>query len=92
VELGEVEAALREASGLDGVIATGWPITASGCAGIEAFLEGHVADREALRSAVASSVPEYMVPRRIHCMDRLPRNSSDKLDRKAIITLLKEGL
>jgi amino acid adenylation domain-containing protein len=92
VELGEIEAAVRTSSGLDGVIAVGWPVTSSGCRGIEVFLEGEVKNKEALRNTVASALPEYMVPRRFHCMDRIPRNLNDKFDRNAVLKLLEEGL
>ena len=92
VELGEIEAVVRERAGLDGVIAVGWPVTPSGCGGIEVFLEGDVNQKDVLRNAVASALPEYMVPRRFHCMSRLPRNVNDKFDRKALLKLLEEGL
>jgi amino acid adenylation domain-containing protein len=92
VELGEIEAVVRKISGLDGVIAVGWPVRSSGCGGIEVFLEGEVQDKDLLRNAVASALPEYMVPRRFHCMDRLPRNVNDKFDRKAMLKSLEEGL
>jgi amino acid adenylation domain-containing protein len=89
VELGEIEAVVRKISGLDGVIAVGWPVTSSGCDGIEVFLEGEVKERDVLRNAVASVLPEYMVPRRFHCMDKLPRNVNDKFDRKAMLKSLE---
>jgi amino acid adenylation domain-containing protein len=92
VELGEIEAVIRQISGLDGVIAVGWPITSSGCSGIEVFLEGVVKDDDVLHSAVTARLPEYMVPRRFHCMGRLPRNVNDKFDRKAMLKLLEDGL
>jgi len=91
VELGEIEAVVRKVSGLDGVIAVGWPVTSSGCGGIEVFLEGEVKEEGLLRD-VASALPEYMVPRRFHWMDRLPRNVNDKFDRKAMLNLLEQGL
>jgi non-ribosomal peptide synthetase component F len=92
VELGEIEAAVRKISGLDGVIAVGWPVTSSGAGGIEVFIEGEVKEKDALRSAVGAALPEYMVPKRFHCMNRLPRNVNDKFDRKAMLKLLEEGL
>jgi len=92
VELGEIEAVIRKASGLDGVVAVGWPVTSSGCGGIEVFLEGEVKEKDGLRKAAASRLPEYMVPRRFHCMDRLPRNVNDKFDRKAMLKSLENGL
>ncbi len=92
VELGEIEAVVRKFTGLDGVIAVGWPITASGVDGIELFIEGEVENKETLREAIRAALPEYMVPRRFHCINRLPRNVNNKFDRKAMVKLLEEGL
>ncbi|MHB8616308.1 MAG: amino acid adenylation domain-containing protein [Candidatus Acidiferrales bacterium] len=92
VELGEIEAIVRKACGLDGVVAVGWPATPSGYAGVEIFIEGESKDKDGLRSIVASELPDYMVPRRFHFMGRLPRNVNNKFDRKAMLKLLEEGL
>jgi amino acid adenylation domain-containing protein len=92
VELGEVESRVRNACGFDGVVAVGWPKTDSGFGGVEVFIEGHAPALEKLRVAVARDLPEYMVPRRFHFMDRLPRNANNKYDRKAMQKLLEEGL
>jgi amino acid adenylation domain-containing protein len=92
VELGEIESVVREHCGLDGVAAIGWPETSSGYGGVEVFIEGDTKEREALRGSVASKLPDYMVPRRFHFMERLPRNSNGKFDRKAMLQLLMEGL
>jgi amino acid adenylation domain-containing protein len=92
VELGEVESRVRNACGCDGVVAVGWPKTDSGFGGVEVFIEGQDSAFEKLRGAVARDLPEYMVPRRFHFMDRLPRNANNKYDRKAMQKLLEEGL
>src|SRR5207253_2599080 len=44
VELGEVEAVVRRSSGVDGVVAFGWPQTESGADGIEVFLQAETVD------------------------------------------------
>jgi amino acid adenylation domain-containing protein len=92
VELGEIEAAVRKACGLDGVLAIGWPATPSGFGGVEVFIEGESKDLDGLRSLVAAGLPDYMVPRRFHFMGKLPRNVNNKFDRKAVMKLLEEGL
>jgi len=92
VELGEIEAAVRENSGFDSVVAMGWPLTSSGYGGIEVFIEGEPQDVGQLRDAIASQLPSYMVPRRFNFMEKLPRNVSDKFDRIAMLRMLEEGL
>jgi amino acid adenylation domain-containing protein len=92
VELGEIESKVRDACGMDGVVAVGWPVTDSGFGGVEVFIEGPESSAEKLRSAVAKDLPEYMVPRRFHFRDRLPRNANNKYDRKAMQKFLEEGL
>ena len=92
VELGEIEAVVRKATGYDGVVAVGWPVTPSGCGGIEVFIEGQGDSKNGLRSTVGSALPEYMVPRRFHFLKALPRNVNNKFDRKAMLKLLQEGL
>jgi amino acid adenylation domain-containing protein len=92
VELGEVEAAVRRACGLDVVLAVGWPVTASGFGGVEVFVEGPKTDIDQVRCTVAAELPDYMVPRRVHFVTKLPRNANGKLDRKAILKMLDDGL
>jgi amino acid adenylation domain-containing protein len=91
VELGEIEAAIRDATGLDGTVAVGWPVTPSGYGGVEAFVEGR-GDPATLREAVSRRLPDYMTPRRIHFLERIPRNSNDKFDRGALNKMLEAGL
>jgi amino acid adenylation domain-containing protein len=92
VELGEIEAVVRKASGLDGVVVVGWPVTPSGFGGVEAFIEGYAPNGDRLRAMVAADLPEYMVPKRYHFLSRLPRNVNNKFDREAITKLLEGGL
>lgn len=91
VELGEVEAVVRQASGVDGVVAVGWPASASGYGGIEVFIEGGSVEVDRLRELIASRLPDYMVPRRLHVMNRLPRNVNGKIDRNALLSMLGDG-
>jgi amino acid adenylation domain-containing protein len=89
VELGEIEAVVREESGLQGVVAVGWPRTASGVAGVEVFVEAETAVAEDLVPRLAKRLPDYMVPRTIHVMDRLPLNANGKYDRKGLVSRLE---
>ena len=89
VELGEVEAVVRAESGVDGVVALGWPINSSGADGIEVFLESEGIDLLQLQNRVASRLPAYMVPRRIHLLPELPVNTNGKFDRQALLRILE---
>jgi amino acid adenylation domain-containing protein len=93
VELGEIEAVIREESGASGVVAVGFPRTAAGVAGIEAFIEGEATAAEA-RDVIARAskrLPSFMVPRRIHALERLPLNANGKYDRNALLARLEEA-
>jgi len=62
---------------------------------VEVFVEGSLKDSreiEVLRNAVASKLPDYMVPRRFHFLPELPRNVNNKFDRKAISELLEQSV
>lgn len=91
-ELGEVEAVVRRVSGLDGVVAMPWPRTESGYGAVEVFVEGPALDAGPLRDALTRELPDYMVPKRFHFLDRLPKNVNDKFDRPAMAGLLEDGL
>lgn len=89
VELGEVEALLRQEAGVEVAIALGWPLLASGAGGIVAFLECTDANVVLLREKLKAKLPSYAVPRQIHLLPRLPLNSNGKVDRKALIAFLE---
>jgi amino acid adenylation domain-containing protein len=89
VELGEVEAAVREVSGADAVVAVGWPVTATGAAGVEVFIGGTRIDADRIRERLKTRLLAHMVPRRLHVVDELPLNVNGKFDRGALIQRLE---
>jgi amino acid adenylation domain-containing protein len=89
VELGEVEAAVRQVSGLEGVVALGWPITESGADGIEVFLETESFDTKTLISQLKGKLPVYMLPHNVLVLRRFPLNANGKYDRKALQLILE---
>jgi len=92
VELAEIEAVIRQISGIQGIVATGWPITQSGADGIEVFLEiGHF-DTVTLATNLRQKLPLYMVPRHIHLLDRFPLNANGKYDRKKLQAILENNV
>ena len=91
VELGEVEAILRSESGMEEVVAVGWPLTAGGPAGIEVFMEGKDLDMAELKKKIAARLPEHMVPTRFHLVSKIPLNENGKYDRGALRMILENA-
>jgi amino acid adenylation domain-containing protein len=91
VELGEVEAAIREETGIDAVAAVGWPRAPTGAGGIAAFVGDTEVDVSALKERLAARLPGYMVPRELRLLAELPLNANGKWDRGALIRLLEDG-
>jgi len=90
VELGEVEAVVREASGVEGVVALGWPVTGSGADGIEVFLQTNECDVSTLLTNLKAKLPPYMVPRKIRLLSNFPLNVNGKYDRVALFEKLEK--
>jgi non-ribosomal peptide synthetase component F len=88
VELGEVEAILRQEAGVDVAIAVGWPVTASGADGIVGFLGAEQADTAAIRQRVIARLPPYMHPSELRLVSEFPLNANGKVDRKALLASL----
>lgn len=89
VELGEVEARLREVPGVASAAAVAWPVTQAGAGGVVAFVTGTGADSVAVRSNLLSRLPPYAVPRAVHVLSDLPQTANGKVDRQALLSLLK---
>lgn len=91
VELGEIEAALRDALGVPDPVVIGWPRTTSGFASVVGFVVGATFDDETLRSALAERLPDYMVPRQFVVLPAFPLNANGKVDRRALERMLSEA-
>lgn len=89
IELGEVELALRGASGSDEVVAVGWPPTTGGAAGVVGFVAQPKVEVSALRARLKEMLPAVMVPKDLRVLERLPLNVNGKVDRKALLEALK---
>ncbi len=89
VELGEVEARLREQPGVDAAAALGWPATSTGAGGIVAFVTGSEIDAAAIRNILMQCLPAYAVPQAIHVLPELPKNANGKIDRHALSKFLQ---
>jgi D-alanine--poly(phosphoribitol) ligase subunit 1 len=84
VELGEIEAVVRQIARTDFVVALAWPKTAEGARGVVAFLTEHAAPIDRVLELSARELPPYMVPSRIVKLDRFPLNANGKIDRGAL--------
>lgn len=90
VELGEIEAVLRQEAGVDVAIAVGWPATASGADGVIGFLGTDHADTAAIRERVIARLPPYMHPSELKLVAEFPLNANGKVDRKALLKRLAD--
>ncbi len=95
IELGEIEAALAAQPGVREAVVlarveAGGTIGGMGGARLVSYLvpEAEVADRDAfvlgVRTAVATRLPEYMVPQAFVVLDELPLSPNGKVDRRAL--------
>jgi amino acid adenylation domain-containing protein len=89
VELGEIEAVLREVTGVDAIVALGWPRTESGAGGVVAFAGDLEIDAAGTLKAARERLPSYMVPRALHLLAELPLNANGKFDRRALLDRLE---
>lgn len=86
VELGEIESALLACESVASVVCTAFA-DASGNKAIAGYVTpspGQTIEPEALKQALAGSLPSFMVPSRLIVLDEMPLSSNGKLDRKAL--------
>ncbi|WP_099184184.1 non-ribosomal peptide synthetase [Mycobacterium kansasii] len=86
VELGEVESALRTVPGVRHAVAT---VVGSGAPKLVAAVAGDADAAGDLTAAVATLLPDYMIPTRIVFFEHLPLTANGKLDRRAVAALLE---
>ncbi|MFF8382598.1 amino acid adenylation domain-containing protein [Streptomyces kanasensis] len=84
VELGEVEAHLRDREGVDQAVVVAVPGDEEGTTVLAAVLCGTDVDVDAVEKGLRDSVPPYMIPLTFHLVDRLPLNANGKVDRRAL--------
>ncbi|HET7868568.1 MAG TPA: phosphopantetheine-binding protein, partial [Burkholderiaceae bacterium] len=83
IELGEIEAALMACLGVREAVVLARE-DEPGNKRLVAYLTGTELQPEALRAALARSLPEYMVPSAYVLLEALPLTPNGKLDRKAL--------
>ncbi len=89
VELAEVEAALREAAGVDVAVAIGWPKSEGGAEGLVAFVGAATFDSKTVRAKLKARLPMYMLPSQIQAVETMPLNANGKVDRQALAATLE---
>ncbi len=91
VELGDVEAAAVKLLNTHDVIALGWPPSDRGFDGVTIFVAGTTMKEEEIIMQLKKALPTYMVPQKVHFMEKLPLNQNGKKDRLALRRKLEEG-
>lgn len=89
VELGEIEAVLREHDGIFDAVVLAVPGTDAET-DLEAVCTGTTTDVGALLNMLRLKLPSYMVPRRVMFLAHFPLNVNGKIDRRAIALILAE--
>ncbi|MEW2035176.1 amino acid adenylation domain-containing protein [Streptomyces roseifaciens] len=87
IELGEIEAALEALPGVAQAAVTAREVTPGGARRLVGYAvpaAGAGLDPEALRTGLAATLPEHMVPPVVVLLDSLPLSLNGKLDRKAL--------
>ncbi|MCB9010120.1 MAG: amino acid adenylation domain-containing protein, partial [Ardenticatenaceae bacterium] len=82
VELGEVEAALRQHTAVQDVLVVAHENSAG--PQLVAYVVGHAADLGDLRPFLNQTLPAYMVPAAFVPLERFPQTPNGKIDRKAL--------
>jgi mycobactin phenyloxazoline synthetase len=85
VEIGEVEVALRQISGVATAVAAVVTVTGGGevlAAAVHA--DGHQLTTDTVRAAMAGIVPAHMVPQHVSFVDQVPYTPAGKIDRRAV--------
>ena len=84
IELGEIEAALTSHPGVrEAVVVLREPTPGNKRLHGYVVLDGRV-DAAALRAHLARTLPDYMIPASFVAIDRIPLNTSGKVDRGAL--------
>lgn len=91
IDLLEIDAVLREASGTELAVAVAWPVTEEGVGGIVGFVAGtERVDAASILDRCAERLAPYMVPKRVLTVPELPLNANGKIDRRALGTRLDQ--
>jgi len=89
VELQEVDTILRKASGSEMVASVAWPVREGGAEGVVAFICKDVdIDVPSILDCCRKFLPEYMIPRQVYFIEKLPLNVNGKINRLKLTEML----
>lgn len=91
VELGEIEAHLREVCSSNAVVAVPWPVRLGSASGIVAFVSGTTCSSIEIQQGMRTRLPAQSVPSQVRIVDHLPVGLTGKIDRKALTATLDGG-
>jgi amino acid adenylation domain-containing protein len=84
VELSEIEDVLLRCDGVTQAVALGWPVVDGSAEGIVAFVCGGAVEPPRIADAAQRLLPDYMRPKQIMVVERMPLNSNGKIDRNQL--------
>ncbi|MES2259415.1 MAG: amino acid adenylation domain-containing protein [Pseudomonadota bacterium] len=85
IELGEIEAQLLAQAGVaEAVVVAQQGASGARLAAYVSARAGAVLESDQLKAALASALPDYMVPAVVMVLERLPQTPNGKVDRKAL--------
>lgn len=89
VELEEIDAHLRVVSGADVVGSVAWPLADGMARGIVSFIGASTINADQVIDALKERVSPYMIPNQVIALEKMPLNSSGKVDRRALRLMLE---
>src|SRR5581483_10137937 len=91
VELGEVEAHLRDICSSNLVAAIPWPVRLGSASGIVAFVGDTSCSPIEIQESIRRRLPAQSVPSQIRIIEKFPLGTTGKIDRKALVASLDAG-
>ncbi|MFM2069471.1 MAG: hypothetical protein RLZZ584_4380, partial [Pseudomonadota bacterium] len=88
IELEEVDAHLRAATGVDLVGTIAWPVVDGSARGLVGFVGARSVDAACVVRDLRARLPAYMVPGQVLALAELPLGPNGKVDRGALRQLL----
>jgi acyl-coenzyme A synthetase/AMP-(fatty) acid ligase len=85
VELGEIEAAVRDLAHTDTAVAIGHPMGPAGAEGILVFMGPATVEPGSVKAALQAKLPRYMHPSDVIPVAGFPLNANGKVDRAALL-------